>query len=786
MKVTDMFKKMTARNDKGKNLNRAYSGFEGEIGLTHSTSSPSWPQRNEPHEGAPNVLVVLCDDLGFSDLGSYGSEIETPNLDALAAEGLRYTNFHVNPMCSPTRASLLTGLNSHLAGLATVCHADPGFPGYAASIRSDTATLAEILSDNGWATLMVGKWHLTPDNTLSEAGPKNSWPCQRGFDRYYGILDGFTNFHQPHRLYEDNHVVQVDSYPENYFFTDDLTDHALNMIKEVRIGHPKKPWFMYFSHGAVHAPLQAPEKDIKKYEGMYNRGWDKIRAERYERQISSRLIPEGTVLPPRNTEKNYSVSPWDELSEMEKETFARYQEIYAAMVDNVDQNFGKLRQELEAMGEWENTVVIFTSDNGASREGLDNGTSAYFRTLISQVRKNPLDSLKVDNSRLDLLGGPQALAHYPNGWAMASNTPFRLYKTNTHQGGHQVPLIISKGDGLNDRGSIRKQYQHVTDLLPTILEMLEVKIPQERKGQKLVPPNGNSFLESLNDEEAESTHRLQYYEQEGHRGIYREGWSAVTCHQKRTSFEEDKWELFDLSTDPTETQDLSDLHPEVLAELKDIWEQEAWANQVFPLDEGTGLKNIVRPQWEEELERTQSFLPGTPTVERYRSLKLINARSFEIIISLDYKKGDEGILVAHGDQGGGYSMYIENGELYHVHNGYGTMTEVPCGDLVEGVTEIKLKVESMGDLKWNTQVYVEDSMVADTPDLPVLTAMAPFEGIDVGIDRRSPVSWALYERHGTFPYKGILNSVTYVPGELGPDAGSRWIDLLRDSGVKYE
>ena len=347
-------------------------------------------------------------------------------------------------------------------------------------------------------------------------------------------------------------------------------------------------------------------------------------------------------------------------------------------------------------------------------------------------------------------------------------------------------MIISKGDGLNDMGALRNQYQHVTDLLPTVLEMIEVEIPQERKGQKLVPPSGNSFLDSVSHKEAESTHRLQYYEQEGHRGIYRDGWSAVTCHQKRTPFEEDKWELFDLSTDPTETQDLSDSHPEVLAELKDIWEEEAWANQVFPLDEGTGLKNIARPEWEEELEQTQSFLPNTPTVERYRSLKLINSRSFEIIISLDYKKGDQGILVAHGDQGGGYSMYIEDGELHHVHNGYGAMTEVPCGELSEGTSEIKLAVEAVGDLRWNTKVFVDDSIVAETPDLPVLTAMAPFEGIDVGIDRRSPVSWSLYERHGTFPYTGSLNSVTYIPGELAPDAGTRWIDLLRDSGVKYE
>ncbi|MBO60102.1 MAG: arylsulfatase [Acidimicrobiaceae bacterium] len=783
-----MSKKIFNRRNKlnAKKSSAAYLGFDGTIGRVHATSVPSWSQRTEPHESAPNILIVLCDDLGFSDLGSYGSEIDTPNLDALANEGLRYTNFHVNPMCSPTRASLLTGLNSHLAGLATVCHADPGFPGYAASIRGDAATLAEILSDNGWATLMVGKWHLTPDNTLSEAGPKSSWPCQRGFDRYYGILDGFTNFHQPHRLYEDNHVVHTDSYPESYFFTDDLTDHALDMIREVRTGHPKKPWFMYFSHGAVHAPLQAPSKDIKKYEGLYNKGWDQIRKERYERQLSNGLIPKDTVLPPRNSEENYAVSPWDELTDMEKETFARYQEIYAAMVDNLDQNFGRLRKELEAMGEWENTLIVFTSDNGASREGLDNGTSAYFRTLISQVRKNPLDSLETDNSRLGLLGGPQALAHYPNGWAMASNTPFRLYKTNTHQGGHQVPLIISKGKGLEKGGSLRRQYQHVTDVLPTILEMLGIDSPKERKGQKLVEPTGNSFLTSFENEEAESTHKLQYYEQEGHRGIYRDGWSAVTCHQKRTSFETDKWELFELATDPTETRDLSDKHPEVLAELKDLWEKEAWANQVFPLDEGTGLKNIARPQWEEELEQTFSFLPDTPTVERYRSLKLINSRSFKIVISLDYKKGDEGILVAHGDQGGGYSIYIEDGQLFHVHNGYGVMSETSCGELKEGVSEISLDIEASGDLNWQAKVYVDQTMVAETSDLPVLTAMAPFEGIDIGIDRRSPVSWSVYERHGTFPYKGVLNSVTYFPGELAPDAGTRWVDFLRESGVKYE
>ena len=762
-----------------------YAGFGGQVGRIFSTSEPAWPTPPTAPRGAPNVIVMLADDLGYADLGCYGAEIETPHLDRLAAEGVRYSNFHVNPMCSPTRASLLTGLNHHMAGMGHVAHFDPGFPGYAMELRDNAVTLAEVFRDNGWASLMVGKWHLCKDANLGEAGPRHSWPLQKGFERYYGILDGFTNFHQPHRLYEDNHAVAIDDYPDDYYFTDDLTDRALDMIREVRVGHPHKPWLLYFAHGAVHAPLQAKPADMEKYRGMYEAGWDAIRAARFARQKELGVVDADTALPPRNTEIGHEVTPWEELSDLEKELFARYQEIFAAMVDNVDQNFGRLRAELEAMGEWENTIVVFTSDNGGSREGQYLGTSAYFRTLLGQTRDTGLERVEVDHNRMDLLGGPQTLPHYPMGWAMVSSTPFRLYKINTHQGGHQVPFIIS-GPGIGAAGEVRGQYQHVTDLMPTIADLCGVEVPTTKAGQPLPAPAGASFTATLAAADAPSTHREQYYEMIGHRGYYRDGWSAVTCRQPRTPFSEEQWELHNLAEDPTETTDLAERHPEKLAELIEGWEAAAWANQVFPLDEGNFVKAMYRPPWDEVLAEPITILPGSPTLERWRSLQLINFRSFTVAVDLTHPDAGEGVLVAHGDQGGGYALAVEDGQLLYIHNGYGAMTEVQCGALAPGAHTVLLEMDAPGDLKWDATIRVDGEVVATAEQLVVLTAMAPFEGIDVGIDRRSPVSWRLYEAHGPFPYTGTVHSVTYTPGELAPDAGVRWLDVLREAGTKFE
>ena len=768
-----------------------YAGFEGTVGKIFSTSEPHWPRPPTAPEGAPNVIVMMADDLGYSDLGCYGSEIDTPELDRLAAEGLRYRDFHVNPMCSPTRASLLTGLNHHMAGMATVPHGDPGFPGYAFELRDNAATIAEAFRDSGWATLMVGKWHLTKDAHLSDAAPKASWPLQRGFDRYYGILDAFTNFHQPHRLYADNHHLPTDRYPDGYYFTDDLTDQALRMVDELRSSHPTKPFFMYFSHGAVHAPLQAPSPDIERFRGRYAPGWDALRAARFERQRELGVVPPDAVLPPRNREERHEVGAWDDLDDRSRELFARYMEVYAGMVHNVDRNFGRLRRHLEAAGEWDNTIVLFTSDNGGSREGQYTGTSAYFRTLLTQVRATGLEQVDADYPRLELLGGPRTLAHYPMGWAMVSCTPFRLYKINTHRGGHSVPLIVgwparlrAANGGL--AGGVRTQYQHVTDVFPTLAELCGVTVPASRHGVAAPEPAGASFAATLEDASAPSTHPEQYYEMHGHRGYYRDGWSVVTCHRPRRPFSGDRWELHNLAEDPTESVDLAGEHPEKLDELLQAWDRAAWANQVYPLDEGNQLALILRPPWHADLVADTRIRPGTPTLERWRSQQLIFQRNFDVEVSLRWRPGDAGVLVAHGDQGGGYMLYVEDDRLLLAHNAYGDMAVLDCGPLADGASSVRLAVENPGSLKWNASVSVDGHPVGEAPGLVSLMAMAPFEGIDAGIDRRSPVSWDVYERHGPFPYTGDLRAVTYRPGELAPDAGSLWIDYLKANGTRYE
>lgn len=745
-----------------------YEWFHGTVGRTVPESTSWWSDPVRPPAGAPNIVLVLLDDLGYSDIGPFGSEIATPNVDALAANGLRLSNYHTAPLCSPARAALLTGLNPHRAGFGGVANLDPGFPGYTMEIADDVPTLAEALREAGYATFAVGKWHLTRDSLMHDGAAKSSWPCQRGFDRFYGVLEGLTNLHHPHRLIVDNSPVEIDQYRDDYYLTDDITDQAIKLIQGLRASDARRPFFCYVAHPAVHGPLQAKAEDIDRYRGRYDIGWDEVREDRFARQVGGRLFPPGTTMAPRNHETNLDVLPWSELSMESQRLFARYQEVYAAMVDNVDQNLGRLLAVIGSLGELDDTIVIFTSDNGATSEGGAIGTRSYLKqfNFHPHVRQHwDLDVLRDP----DLIGGPQALVHYPRGWGMASNTPFRLYKRHTHAGGVRVPFVLSWSRlAEKAKGRVRTEYQYVTDLMPTLLDIAGVARPSRRGDRDVVSLDGTSFVEALRDPDLPTTHTEQYSECVGNRSFFKDGWKLVSVHHPAADYNDSEWELYDIREDPTEARDLSGHEPERVRALAADWELAAWDNTVFPLIDAKGYFMNVRRPSEHELEEPVTLLPGTPTLERYRSSRLIAYRAFRIDIEMAYDPGDEGTLVAHGDQGGGYALYVIAGQVRFTYNEYGVMREVDGARLRTGRQLLTVEATAVEGLRWNFRLLIDDQEVAQLPGCLMLLFMAPLEGIDIGIDRRSPVSWPVYEEHGPFPYGGAIHSVTYTPGRRAP------------------
>ncbi len=683
-------------------------------------------------------------------------------------------------MCSPTRASLLTGMDAHRAGIGHVAHSDAGYPGYAMELADNVVTMAETLRDAGWSTMMVGKWHLCKDSDNHAAGDKNSWPLQRGFEQFHGILDGFTNFHQPHRLFEGNSVVAVDSYPDDYYFTDAITDRAIQMISDSVQNDPTKPFMMYLSHGAVHAPLHAKPADIAAHEGRYAAGWDAIRSERMRRLKDLGVVADDAVLPPRNHEGDHGVLAWDELSDDERTVFARYMEIYAAMVVTLDESTARVRAALEDLGVLDDTIILFTSDNGASREGATAGTSSYLETLLSEP------DVARDLARLDEMGGPTTFPHYPQGWAMACNTPFRLYKTTAHAGGHQVPMIWHWPNGPSEVGGIRRQYTHVTDVFPTILDLVGIERPSQRHGIEVQDIGGSSFADALSDPAAPEHHTEQMTEIQGNRGFFRDGWEIVALHTPWTPFDDSEFELFDLTADPTESNNLAATHPEKVTELADAWDEAAWAGQVYPLDDGSMVKYTQRPPWNDRFAEPITLRPGGDTLDRYRSLQLIFLRETRITIDLDWQPGQHGVLVAHGDQGGGYVVWVDGaGTVTYAHNAGGKMWRTTVGPLAPGAQQIIVHLDIHDEaMHWSVALSTGD-LVSAIPQVPMIYGMAPFQGIDIGIDRRSPVDW-----NGGYtppaPYTGTLRSVRYEPGAHPSTGPLAMVELLRAEAAKFD
>ncbi|MEJ1090911.1 arylsulfatase [Microbacterium istanbulense] len=742
---------------------RGYEAFAGRVGEFTSASEPWWPAPHRAPEKAPNIIVMLVDDLGFSDLGPFGSEIDTPHIDRLAADGWVFTNYRTAPMCSPARAALLTGVNPHRAGFGFVAHIDPGYPGFTCELPAQAPTIAESLRAGGYATFMVGKWHLTLESRLHDGADRSSWPLQRGFDRYFGSMDGFTALHHPHRLVQDNSVVDIREFPDGFFLTDELTDRAIGMIDELRTSDADKPFFLYYAHTSVHGPIQAKDVDIDKYRGRYEAGWNTLRAERFARQRARGIVPDHATLPADPLADGDRIPAWDDLSDEERRLFARHMEVYAAAVDEIDQSVGRLLARLERSGERENTIVVIASDNGGSAEGGRSGTRSYFAQFGSDVE--PMDGWETDVPRdPDEIGGPRLFAQYPTGWARVSNTPFRSFKSSTYEGGVHAPLILSwRAAPL--AGGLRDQFVFVADLAPTLLELSGVAPLTERAGAPALPMDGGSVVSVLADPAAEGRER-QYFECVGRRALVEGRWKAVSVTRPTPAegAAGGVWELYDLAADPTETRDVAEAHPERVAAMAERWRTEAWRNTVFPLDD-TGDLFRFRPATEEPLSEPVELIPFRPPLERFRSAKLTVLRSFDIEIDVDLTPEASGVLVAHGDQGGGYLLAVEHGAPVLVYNAYGVMHRARGAALNPGAQRVVVRVREQDDLRCRVSVECDGVEQAAIAGVPMLLGMAPFTGISVGYDYGGPVDWALYEQYRTFPFTGgEIVRVRYVPG----------------------
>src|SRR5262245_18721831 len=500
------------------------------MGRTIGESEPAWPAPLRAMAGAPNVLLIVLDDTGFGQLGCYGSPMNTPNINKLAANGLLYTNMQTTALCSPTRACIITGRNHHSNGMSCITEGSTGFPGGNGIIPFENGFLSEILLDQGYNTYCVGKWHLTPAEQISAAGPYDRWPLGRGFERYYGFLGGDTSQYYPDLVY-DNHQVDPPKTPEEgYHLTEDLTNKAIEFIADSKQLAPDKPFFLYFATGAHHAPHHVPKEWADRYKGKYDDGWDAYREKVFKRQKDLGIIPKKTVL----SRHDPDVQNWDRLSGDERKLYTRMMEVFAGFVEHTDHHIGRLINFIQSIGELENTLIMLISDNGASSEGGPTGS-----VNENKFFNNVPDDLRQSLAALDDLGGPKFFNLYAWGWTFAGNTPFRRWKRETYRGGVSDPFLVYWPKGIKPRGEIRQQFVHAIDLVPTVLEALGIEPPTQIRGVTQSPIEGVSFAHTFNNAKAESKHKTQYFEMFAHRSIYHDGWRAV-CPFPGPSFTEAK------------------------------------------------------------------------------------------------------------------------------------------------------------------------------------------------------------------------------------------------------
>jgi arylsulfatase A-like enzyme len=748
------------------------SPFEGKIALDVRQSTPDWKPfmpKSAP-AGSPNILLILFDDTGLAAWSAYGGRINMPTLDMLAANGLTYTQWHTCALSSPTRATLLTGRNHQLCGMASIAELVDGYPGTNGFIPAQCATVANILQDNGWSTFWLGKDHVVPMPEVASGASRQHWPLGQGFDRFYGFIGGETNEWYPD-LVEDNRFIEQPYLPEQgYHLSKDLADQAIRMIRDQKSANPSRPWFMWYCPGANHAPHQAPQEYIDKYKGKFDDGYDAYRIWVMERMIAKGVLPEGTQLTPWNpmpkdvANPGDYVLPWESLSPEQKHLFSRMAEVYAGMSEYTDAQIGRLVDYLKRTGQFENTVIIYAADNGASGEGSPNGSvneNKFFNGYPDQLSENL--------GYLDILGSPDTYEHYPTGWAAAFSTPFKMFKRYAnYAGGTCDPLVICWPKGIQAKGELRSQYHHSVDIVPTILDICGLQMPAVYRGVEQYPLSGVSMKYTFDAKPDDPTQKhVQYYTMMGTRAIWEDGWKGVAVHAPMSgkgSYEKDVWQLYNTEKDRSEMNDLAGQYPDKLEHLKALYDKEASENFVLPLDDRNimELLAVQHPSLEADMDNYLYF-PGTSLIPLAVAADL-RGRSFKILSDIEITEAKcNGVICTSGSRFGGQVLFIKDNKLYFVYNFIGIKPEqvfvssetLKPGKYTVGMEFIKDTTGQYYESIGTAKLYINEKVVAEGPlkTQPGLFGLGG--GIRIGYNSPDPVS-QLYTAGGNFTGGNIL------------------------------
>lgn len=703
-----------------------------------------------PPEGAPNIIIVLIDDMGFGATSTAGGPCNMPTLDRLAENGLFYNRFHTTALCSPTRQALLTGRNHHAVGMGSVAEIATGAPGYN-SVRPNTAaTIAEILRLNGYNTACAGKAHQTPTWEVSVSGPFDRWPTGDGFEKFYGFIGGETNQWMPLLIAGNVPFEPWGTPEEGYHFSEDIVDKSIKYVRNQQTMTPDKPFFLYLSFGATHAPHHVPKEWIEKYKGKFDKGWDAVREETLKNMKEKGMVPKSTAL----TDRPEGVKPWKDLNETEKKLYARFMEVYAGFAEHTDAQVGRLVDELEEIGILDNTLIFYIAgDNGASAEGGLNGSHNELAPL-NGVEDDPELALK----HIDELGGPKAYNHYPVGWAHAMDCPYQWTKqVASHFGGTRNGLVVHWPNGIKAKGEIRQQFHHVIDVVPTILETAGLPIPYSVNGIAQMPIHGVSMIYSFDDAKAEDRHITQYFEMFGNRGIYHEGWTAVTKHRtpwitgmiELPPFNEDNWELYNTYEDWSQANDLSKKMPEKLRELQSLFLIEAAKYNVLPLDDRVAERFNAEIAGRPDLPGSRTSMTFFSGMDHLMENTVLNVKnkSHTITAKLEIPAGKtNGVIIAQGGRFAGWSLYVKDGVLKYCHNfldmEYYYVTS--SKKLPTGVVEIRYHFKFDGGNPGAGGLgilYVDDEKVGEARiEKTVAFIFAADETMDIGSDLAAPVT----------------------------------------------